>query len=195
MRDVVVCYYQFYNQEQLNERRMKHLLLILLCLTVLLAQDLDTLFCTKVSDGDSFHGQNNNGQTIKYRLYGVDCPERDQPYGDSATFYVTKKILNKKITVEKIDVDRYGRVVCKVFFPTEKKKQSHELNTLLLQKGYAWWYKQYAPKEQTYQTAQSSAQRKRVGLWRYKNSIAPWKWRRMSKSARGSEKDAFIKHQ
>lgn len=36
---------------------------------------------TYVSDGDTFHLLSESSEKIKVRVEGVDCPERNQPFG------------------------------------------------------------------------------------------------------------------
>lgn len=168
--------------------------LFFLTIVVINAAELDTLLCIKVIDGDSFHALHSDGSKVTIRLYGIDCPERGQPYGDSAKQFLSGQIAHKKILIKQMDKDRYARVVAKVYMlNTEYSKKKSDLNILVLQNGYAWWYTRYAPNEHSYQTAMRSAQRKKRGLWRYKHSIAPWKWRKMSKNTRNKEKTRFHK--
>ena len=64
----------------------------------------------KVLDGDTL--QLKKGQEIiKVRLYGVDCPEKRQSFGPQATKFAERFIGNKKVTMETVNTDRYGRTV------------------------------------------------------------------------------------
>ena len=60
----------------------------------------------RVVDGDTVYTK--DGTTI--RLYGIDAPERDQPYGKQATRALDGVIETKVYVLEK-DTDRYGRLV------------------------------------------------------------------------------------
>ena len=42
--------------------------------------------------------------------------------------------------------------------------------------GLGWWYQKYS-KNENLGDIQSLAKSKKIGLWKDKNSIAPWEWR------------------
>jgi len=48
------------------------------------------------------------------RLYGIDCPERRQPYATVARKFAGDLAFGKTVAVRVRDVDRYGRVVGEV---------------------------------------------------------------------------------
>ena len=50
-------------------------------------------------------------RTIGVRLFGVDCPERSQPFGARAKALSADLIGNQDVTIVVHDVDRYGRTV------------------------------------------------------------------------------------
>lgn len=161
-------------------------LLFILSATFFLNASTAEILCIKVIDGDSFHGQRADGNIVKYRIFGIDCPERDQPYGDSATTYLSSRILNRVILVDSISSDPYGRTVCKAYEKATSKKNRFrkDLAIQLLERGYAWWSKRYAPNESGYMTAEANAKRANKGLWSQENPIAPWKWRKLLKKER-----------
>ena len=74
------------------------------------ASDVSTLppiFIVEVTDGDTV--VTSEGDRI--RLWGIDAPEMNQPYGKEATIALTGLIHEKKLFAEIIDTDRYGRQV------------------------------------------------------------------------------------
>lgn len=127
----------------------------------------------KVLDGDTLHVKKGK-QIIKIRLYGVDCPEKRQRYGAEATKFVTQLFLNKKVRVETMHTDQYGRTVGLV------NAGRTMLNRELVRAGYAWVYPTYC-KEQPLCTELSrlekKAQKKKKGVWQQKRPVAPWVWR------------------
>ena len=48
-----------------------------------------------VIDGDTITVEQGEGIRVKIRLWGIDCPESDQPWGDRATAFTTEKCLGK----------------------------------------------------------------------------------------------------
>ncbi|MBN2433829.1 MAG: thermonuclease family protein, partial [Spirochaetes bacterium] len=121
-----------------------------------------------VSDGDTFTILHEKEQ-IKVRLYGIDCPEKSQAFGQKAKLFTSKKIFGKEITVISHGKDRYGRVLGEVVL-----QNGTTLNKELVKNGFAWWYRQYAPKNDTLRILEDSARIARVGLWGDLNPVEPW---------------------
>ena len=57
-----------------------------------------------VQDGDSII----RGDGVRVRLYGIDAPEKDQPYGREAR-KVLKQYMPLVAKIKEYDEDRYGR--------------------------------------------------------------------------------------
>ena len=93
-----------------------------------------------VVDGDTIDVL-HNGKAVRVRLYGIDCPEKKQPYGKKAKWFTSDLAFRKTVTVIVKDRDRYGRTIGEVILPNGKS-----LNRELVRIGYAWWYFKYAPK-------------------------------------------------
>lgn len=53
----------------------------------------------KIQDGDRFVGINNDKLQIKFRLLGIDAPEKKQAYGTQSKQYLSSLIFGKSITV------------------------------------------------------------------------------------------------
>jgi endonuclease YncB( thermonuclease family) len=68
-----------------------------------------------VSDGDTITVM-HDGKGEKIRLYGIDCPEKDQDYGQKAKQFTSNMVFGKTVDVKPIDQDRYGRTVGIVVF-------------------------------------------------------------------------------
>ncbi|OYD26968.1 micrococcal nuclease [Mycoplasma testudineum] len=91
---------------------------------------------TSVYDGDTFYDDFNT-----YRLFGVDTPELKTDsilnsglqgkYALEATNLSKKVLINQKISITKISVDPYKRIVAKVI------TQNDDLAKILLSKGLA----------------------------------------------------------
>jgi len=124
-----------------------------------------------VSDGDTIKVM-HRGRAEKIRLYGVDCPERDQDYGNRARQFTAKMVFGKTVRVEEVDRDAYGRTVAWVWI------DGTCLNKELVKEGLAWWYRTYAKKEKELAKLEARARSKRIGLWSQSHPIPPWKFRR-----------------
>jgi len=125
-----------------------------------------------VSDGDTISVM-REGRAVKVRLYGIDCPEKKQPYGTRAKQYTSDMAFHNKVTVRVKDTDRYGRIVGEVILP-----DGNSLNKELVYVGLAWWYRKYAPNDRTLKALETGARAEKKGLWADKNPISLWEWRR-----------------
>ena len=124
-----------------------------------------------VSDGDTIQVM-HNGKAEKIRLAGIDCPEKDQPFGQAAKRFTLDLSAHNIVTVKIETTDRYGRTVAEVILPDGKR-----LNRELVREGYAWWYRRYS-KDKALADLESHARESRKGLWADKNPVPPWEWRR-----------------
>ena len=126
-----------------------------------------------VTDGDTIKVRSTNGiNTI--RLYGIDAPEKDQPFGNSVTTFLKEKIENKHVSVEYSSKDRYGRIIGKVYC------NGTYINNLIIKTGGAWHYKQYS-KDKDLSDSELYAKKNQLGIWKDQSSIAPWEWRKGKK--------------
>ena len=119
-----------------------------------------------------------DGTQITIRLASVDCPEKGQPYGQTARKFTAKLVSGKIVNVWPTDTDRYGRTVAFVFVG------STDLNKELLKVGLAWHYKQYS-RDPELAKLEFQAKSKKVGLWVEPGAIAPWKWRKNKREKSG----------
>jgi endonuclease YncB( thermonuclease family) len=124
-----------------------------------------------VSDGDTIRAM-RRGHETKIRLFGIDCPERDQPFGDKARRFTAKMVFRKMVEVQEVEKDSYGRTVAWV------SVDGKSLNKELLRAGLAWWYRYYAEDEQELERLESEARGNKIGLWSRPNPVPPWAFRR-----------------
>lgn len=64
-----------------------------------------------VSDGDTVTVLSSSHEQIRVRLYGIDAPESEQPFGTKSKQSLSGLLFGKTVEVDEVDVDRYGRVV------------------------------------------------------------------------------------
>ena len=127
-----------------------------------------------VEDGDSIVVLRHHKE-IEVRLYGIDVPEYDQPFGTKASRFTSKLADNKIVEVEVMDMDQYGRTVGLVYIEGDGEC----LNEELVKAGYAWVYERYCDIKdcEAWQKLETVARVSEKGLWSRKKPIPPWDWR------------------
>ncbi|MFM8979507.1 MAG: thermonuclease family protein [Planctomycetia bacterium] len=130
-----------------------------------------------VTDGDTLRVM-HAGREERIRLYGVDAPERAQPYSQRAKQLASSLVFGKAVQVQVLDTDRYGRSVARVLL-ADGRDLGHEL----VQAGLAWWYEQFARDDRALAALEQEARRARRGLWADASPQPPWEYRRQRKEA------------
>jgi endonuclease YncB( thermonuclease family) len=128
-----------------------------------------------VTDGDTIKVL-HNGKAEKIRLHGIDCPEKAQPFGTKAKQFTSAMVFGKMVRVLTHGRDRYGRTVADVILP-----DGANINQALVKVGLAWWYRQYAPHDDTLRMLEDKARKDRLGLWADPNPVPPWCYRKLKK--------------
>ena len=127
-------------------------------------------FVEDVSDGDTIKVKSKD-KIYVIRLYGIDAPEENQPYGNKITKFLKDKLESKQVTINYSSKDRYGRIIGKVYY------DGIYINELLIKIGGAWHYKQYS-NDVNLNNAEQSAKKNRLGIWNQELVIPPWEWRK-----------------
>lgn len=155
---------------------MKKLFLIIISLLFFACSSNNDLTgkVIKVADGDTITIL-HKGKKTKVRFYGIDAPEKKQEYGMKSLDTLKKLVNNKNVKVEIKDKDQYGRVVGIVYL------KNTNVNLYMLETGSAWWYKRYAKHEFQFEKAVKKAQKEKIGLWKKKNPMAPWEFRKKNR--------------
>jgi endonuclease YncB( thermonuclease family) len=125
-----------------------------------------------VSDGDTYTILTQEKQQVKVRLHGIDCPESHQAFGSKAKQFASSLVFSKDVSVEIVDKDKYGRTVGIV-----TTNDGLNVNHAMLEFGFAWWYRQYAPEDTVLKNLEEFARSKKIGLWADPNPIPPWEFR------------------
>ncbi len=157
-------------------RRLAAALAALLCLAWLLAAGAGAASrelrgkVVKIRDGDSIDVL--VGRTpVRVRVFGIDCPERGQPWSARAKSFTADLVGNREVTVRVVDRDRYGRAVGDVVL-ADGRHLSHEL----LRAGLAWHYRRYSNDDQLARL-EAEARAARRGLWSEPSPVPPWRYR------------------
>jgi micrococcal nuclease len=129
-----------------------------------------------VSDGDTITVLRNQ-QPQKIRLYGIDCPEKRQPFGKRAKQFTSELVFGKVVEVEPVAIDRYGRTVAFV------QVENISVNEELIKEGLGWVFVRFCklPLCAEWQSLQLVAQAEKRGLWGHSGEIPPWEYRRQTK--------------
>ena len=90
----------------------------------------------RVIDGDTIVLMDGS----RVRLEGIDAPERDQPYGPTATAAL-EYMVGRSVYYVETDKDRYERMLATLYH----SKEGYNINASLVCAGFAWWYERYAP--------------------------------------------------
>lgn len=114
-----------------------------------------------------------NKKRLTIHLYGIDCPEKSQPYGNSTIRLLSKKMRGKKVEIAPVLTDQQGRVMAMIYIGDEC------VNETLIKKGLAWVYPEYCRKEicVKWNQMQHRASMASKGLWNRMDSVPPWLWR------------------
>jgi endonuclease YncB( thermonuclease family) len=145
----------------------------------------------KVADGDTVTIVDDSGKKHRIRLAGIDAPEKDQPYGDVSTQDLIALVSGKTVTIEYDKRDRYKRIVGKVLVDPPGEVFCMALDCVKkidagleqIKAGLAWHYKKYQGEQskedrEVYSEAENVAREKQLGLYKDKEAIPPWVWRR-----------------
>ncbi len=149
---------------------LKAFYLLALCLTVSFLSAYTPLENIRVVDGDTIRAE-ANGKEIKVRLIEIDAPEMNQPFGVQSKIFLNRLLNKKNVTLISQGEDRYGRTLGEIYADGENA------NKLMIRSGFAWVYDRYA-KDSSLYDYQDQARAKSLGLWKAKDPIAPWVWRK-----------------
>lgn len=122
-----------------------------------------------IHDGDTITILQNK-QQIKVRLFGIDAPELKQPYGKKSKQFLANLIAGEVVEVEENGKDRYKRTIGTIYL------NGVDINAQMVANGYAWAYRKFSKR---YTAQESKAKKQGLGLWRDKEPIPPWEWRRL----------------
>ena len=158
---------------------MKRAISLMLLLLFPIVVSADTLIgkVVKITDGDTLVVLDAGNTQHKIRLSGIDAPESNQPFGKRSKEALSALVAGQWVEVDWHKHDRYGRIVGKVI------AQGKDVNLAQIRMGMAWWYRKYADEQSRvdqglYAAAEAKARMTGVGLWKDKDPIAPWDWRK-----------------
>jgi endonuclease YncB( thermonuclease family) len=77
----------------------------------------------------------------RIRLYGIDCPEKGQPFGQKAKQATSSLVFGKDVKVETHEKDKHRRSLGTVF------QDRLNVNQSLVKEGWCKWFSKYVPKD------------------------------------------------
>jgi endonuclease YncB( thermonuclease family) len=110
---------------------------------------------------------------IRIRLFGIDTPERRQPYYAKAKEFMAAAVFGNTVTVQPRG-KHFQRLVADVVMADGKM-----LTQELVRAGLAWWYEKHAPYDRPLERLQTDTRSVKRGLWSDEaGAVPPWEWRR-----------------
>lgn len=125
-----------------------------------------------VDDGDTISVL-KDGQAVRVRFAGIDCPEDGQPFSAKAKKFTSTLCFGANVSIEEHGLDKYGRTIGTIVLP-----DGRNLNQLLVAEGLCWWYRKYAPNDEPLSRLERAARASRRGIWGLATAVAPWEYRR-----------------
>ena len=134
-----------------------------------------------IHDGDSITARRvgaKQEKPHKVRIYGIDCPELGQPYGDAARELAEQVLAGK--TVEIVPAQKgksYRREVGGIVLVSDMIV----IQDALVSAGLAWVDDRFCrlPVCDLWRLHQREAKAARRGLWADEGAQPPWTWRKM----------------
>lgn len=133
-----------------------------------------------VYDGDTVLVATPN-EKICIRLSAIDCPEDGQPWANKAKSHLIRLIGGRVVHLETHGFDIHGRTLATVF--VKNGSELINVNEKMVVCGHAWVmrvYYSHLSKSRQIQlnTLEKWAKSKKVGLWKMKDPVPPWQWRK-----------------
>ena len=154
---------------------MKKLLILfvtLLTISVSLAQTIYTGQVIAIKDGDTVVVIDSLNTQTTLRLAEVDCPEKNQPFGNKAKKFTSDQVYLKTVKYVVTDIDRYGRLIAMIYYDDNKY-----LSAEIIKAGMGWHFKKYSTSKEL-QDLEITAKKNKKGLWIDSNPVEPSAWRK-----------------
>ncbi len=130
----------------------------------------------RLFDGDSML-IGSDGRIVQVRLWGIDCPERGQPFSKKARARTQALTQGQQVRIEpRATRDRYGRVLAELILP-----DGRSVGRILVAEGLAWHYRQYAGDDADLARREQQARSQQLAIWSDEDPVAPWDYRRQQK--------------
>lgn len=140
----------------------------------------------RIFDGDSFIVLTPMGREVEVRLFGIDAPERNQPWNRRSRQALGKLVRDREVSLEVVTVDAYGRTVALV----RRTSDDLEVNREMVRQGHAWVYRRYT-QDPSLIALEALARDERRGIWSLPETerVPPWAWRTQNRHPRQREQE------
>jgi endonuclease YncB( thermonuclease family) len=128
-----------------------------------------------VADGDTLTVLDEYDRQHRIRLFGIDAPEKAQPFGNQAKKNLSGKVFGATVRVDVVDVDRYKREVGRIYLG------NRFINLEQVRDGCAWRYAEF-DRHHEFDRAEVEARRHHRGLWSAPHPTPPWEFRHAHKA-------------
>ncbi|WP_319587947.1 thermonuclease family protein [uncultured Desulfobulbus sp.] len=134
-----------------------------------------------VTDGDTII-VSGTWKSLEIRFFGIDTPEKSQAFGQEAKDFTSSMLSGRKVRVEPITKDHYGRTVAMVY------ADDINLNEQIVAQGFGWMYRKYCEESFCYDwlKLEEAAKAAHKGLWADANPVPPWEFRHEQRSGGSS---------
>jgi endonuclease YncB( thermonuclease family) len=135
-----------------------------------------------VDDGDTCTVLDESGRRHHVSLYGVDAPEKGQPYWSHAKESLSGKIYGKDVRFDPVEVDSEGRNCGRVYVG------DRHINVDQVREGYGWHHAEHENVRE-FAAAEREAREHHRGLWNDRQPTEPWKYRQVHRQARRVDRE------
>lgn len=156
---------------------MKKIALIISLVTIFwfsdAAADTWTGEVVGVRDGDVIRVSHAEKGIATVMLYGVDAPDKGQPFFRRSRKFLKEKLEGQKVSVRELVTDQ--KIITAVII-----HEGVNINEELLKAGYGWVSAEYCREDFCGQwlAHEKQARNSKVGLWQDEDPVPPWEWRK-----------------
>ncbi len=138
----------------------------------------------RIHDGDSLILHMADGRELEVRLFGIDAPERRQPWSRRSRQALSALVQGRQVRVAPVTEDSYGRTVAVLYTLPD----GLDVNREMIRQGNAWVYRRYS-RDPDLIALEKTARETRRGLWSLPEAerVPPWEWRRQNRRGGRSE--------
>ncbi len=138
----------------------------------------------RIHDGDSLILHMADGRELEVRLFGIDAPERRQPWSRRSRQALSALVQGRRVRLAPVTEDSYGRTVAVLYTLPD----GLDVNREMIRQGNAWVYRRYS-RDPDLIALEEKARQTRRGLWSLPEAerVPPWQWRRQNRGGGRSE--------